>query len=132
MCADFSGKGERPKLAFTAPWDFNWTWERKSNQRFFVAAFTPGGTEEFGERSNPWFILLYKQKWFRDRVRAKWRSLGGSNGVARCIALENAYISLYRPDMDRRTPGIMDEADLWLQWVQMRADWLETRWGDNN
>ena len=132
MCADFSGKGERPKLAFTAPWDFNWTWERKSNQRFFAAAFTPGGTEEFGERSNPWFILLYKQKWFRDRVRAKWRSLGGSNGVARCIALENAYISLYRPDMDRRTPGIMDEADLWLQWVQMRADWLETRWGDNN
>ena len=38
----------------------------------------------------------------------------------------------YRPDLDRRTPGIMDEADLWLQWVQMRADWLETRWGDNN
>ncbi len=130
MCADFSKAGKRPKLTFTAPWDFNWTLEKEACTSFFAAAFTREKMMGFGERSNPWFILLYKQEWFRDKVRAKWRSQGGNRWVARCIALENAFISLYRPDLDRGAPGIMDETEMWLKWIQKRADWLETEWGE--
>ena len=129
MCVDFSKDSKYPKLTFTAPWDFNWTCQGSATGSYHAATFRNSSfISRFGDRSNPWFILFYKQTWFRHMVSAKWKSFGGSQGIDQCIAAENNLISLYNADLNRRTPGIMQGAKTNLNWIQKRARWLDTLW----
>ena len=128
MCVDFSEGSKFPKLTFTAPWDWEWTCSA-STSGFFASTFRSSSfISSFGDRSNPWFIVLYKQWWFRDMVKARWAEIGGAQGVAKCIAEENALIDLYGRDMLRKNGYAVDGSRSNLRWIQNRANWLETQW----
>ena len=130
MCVDFSEGSKCTKLTFTAPWDFEWTCSGSATGSLFASAFRSSSfISQYGDRSNPWFIVLYKQGWFRDLVKQRWREIGGANGVAGCIAEENALISQYAADMNRKESYTADAARVNLQWIQKRANWLNGLWG---
>ena len=130
MCVDFSAGSKYPKLTFTAPWDFEWTCSGSATGSLFASAFRSSSfISQYGDRSNPWFIVLYKQGWFRDIVKQRWREIGGANGVARCIAEENALIDQYAADLNRKDSYTADAARANLRWIQNRANWLNGLWG---
>ena len=75
MCVDFSENSTCPKLKFTSPWDFNWAYN-DSTEVYHAAAFTAQSfVNQYGDRSNPWFIVLMKQDWFQNRVKEKWTEM---------------------------------------------------------
>ena len=129
MCVDFSEGSKFPKLTFTAPWDFEWTCSGSATGSFFASAFRSSSfISSYGDRSNPWFIILYKQSWFREIVKIRWAEIGGPNGVAKCIAEENALIDQFARDMNRKDSYTADAARANLRWIQNRANWLDTMW----
>ena len=73
--------------------------------------------------------MLYKQGWFRDIVKQRWAEIGGANGVAGCIAEENALIDQFAADMNRKDSYTADAARANLNWIQKRANWLNGLWG---
>ncbi len=128
MSVDFAG--EYPRLCFTAPWDFEWTWTADPQTGFFAGAFQPKDFgDKYGDKSNPWFILLYKQEWFRDMVKDRWRELGGSEGLIPCVDEEEALVGLFSKDMERLSHGSTEKLRDHFNWVRRRAAWLETVWG---
>ena len=130
MCVDFSKKSKYPKLTFTAPWDFNWTCQGASSGSYHAATFRNSSfISRFGDRSNPWFIVLVKQAWFRSMVKNKWTSIGKSTAIVNCLNEEYALIDHYLPDLNRRTAGIMAGAKSQLGWINDRTYWLNTKWG---
>lgn len=130
MCVDFSSSSKYPKLTFTGPWDFNWTCQGSASGSYHAATFRNSSfISKYGDRSNPWFIVFYKQGWFQDLVKAKWASIGKSSGICRCLDTEYALIDKYLPDLNRRTSGIMAGAKVNLKWINDRTYWLNTKWG---
>lgn len=129
MCVDFSEGSKFPKLTFTAPWDFEWTCSGSSTGSLFACTYRSSSfISQYGDRSNPWFIILYKQSWFREIVKTRWAEIGGANGIAKCIAEENALIDQFARDMNRRDSYTADAARANLRWIQNRANWLDSLW----
>ena len=129
MCVDFSEGSKFPKLTFTAPWDFEWTCSGSSTGSLFACTYRSSSfISQYGDRSNPWFIILYKQSWFREIVKTRWAEIGGPNGIAACIAEENALIDQFARDMNRKDSYTADAARANLRWIQNRANWLDTLW----
>lgn len=130
MCVDFSKKSKFKKLTFTAPWDFNWTCQGTASSKLFASVFRDSSfINKYGDRSNPWFIILYKQPWFKQLVKQKWSEIGGSAGISKCVNEERALIERYKPDLNRRTSGIMSGALTNLNWIEKRAQLLGSdRW----
>ena len=129
MCVDFSEDSQFPKLTFTAPWDFNWTCQGSANGSVFAGAFrTSSFISSMGDRSNPWFIVLYKQGWFREIIKTRWAEIGGARGIHQCIADEKAVIELYKSDFNRRSSGSSAGAYANLNWLEKRASYLDARW----
>ena len=129
MCVDFSEGSKFPKLTFTAPWDFEWTCSGSSTGSLFACAYRSSSfISQYGDRSNPWFIILYKQSWFREIVKTRWAEIGGASGIAKCIAEENALIDQFARDMNRRDSYTADAARANLRWIQNRANWLDSLW----
>ena len=129
MCVDFSEDSKFPKLTFTAPWDFEWTCSASTSGLFASIFRNSSFISSYGDRSNPWFIVLYKQSWFRDLLHTRWREIGGAQGIAQCIAEENALLTQYGRDMNRKDSSTVDASRANLNWIQRRANWLETVWG---
>ena len=50
--------------------------------------------QESEDRSNPWFILLYRQKWFREMVKERWQELGGLEAVTELVNQEKQLIKV--------------------------------------
>ncbi len=130
MCVDFSADSQFPKLTFTAPWDFNWTCQGSANGSVFAGAFRSSSfVSSMGDRSNPWFIVLYKQGWFRDLIKTRWAEIGGAEGINRCIQQEKNVLELYYADFNRRSSGNAASSYANLNWLQKRAAYLDERWG---
>ena len=129
MAVDFSEGSKFPKLTFTAPWDFEWTCSGSATGSIFAGAFRSSSfISSYGDRSNPWFIVLYKQAWFRELIKTRWAELGGSKFVASCIAEETALLNQYAADMNRKDSATVDASKVNLNWIQNRANWLDTIW----
>ncbi len=73
MCVDFSKKSKYQKLTFMAPWDFNWCVFGED----LIAGTFYGITDtgRYKECVHPWFILLMKEDWFRQKVAKRWDEL---------------------------------------------------------
>ena len=96
MCVDFSKKAKYDRLTFMAPWDFNWCAIGKQ----FIAGTFYGITDagRFKECVHPWFVLLMKEDWFRQRVAKRWDELY-STGVFRVVIDECAdMVKAAEPD----------------------------------
>lgn len=62
-------------------------------------------------------------------VRTRWAEIGGAQGIAKCIAEENALINQYAADMNRKDSSTADASRATLNWIQRRADWIDAQWG---
>jgi hypothetical protein len=130
MCVDFSEGSLFPRLTFTAPWDFDLTCAGDPRSGLFACTFPAiNDAVKYGERSNPWFILLYKQEWFRELVEERWQQMGGAAWVSRLADEEEAMVELYAEDMDRIQSGTSEDSLKHLEWLRVRAAFLDTVWG---
>lgn len=100
MCVDFSKKSKIKRLTFTTPWDFNWTNEEEAD--FFAGCFRTGSmVKQFGDRSNPWFILLVNQKWFRELAAERIDGLLESGVFADVCESEKRFIEENREELGK-------------------------------
>lgn len=127
MCVDFSRDSACPKLQFTSPWDFNWTCEG-SAERYWAGAFCEADfAESKGDRSNPWFILLIKQDWFRQEVTKKWTELAERGAVSACLDEETALLETYRGEFTSWSKNSVGSAYKVINWLTDRARWMDTQ-----
>ncbi|MGN0633356.1 MAG: CotH kinase family protein [Oscillospiraceae bacterium] len=129
MCVDFSDESECPKLRFTSPWDFNWAYNDAAKNKYWAAAFCDQHfADKNGDRSNPWFIVLYKQDWFCERVKEKWRKLAETDEIMNCIKEENKYLETYKDDLNKVDEWATDCSYQLENWILNRIDWLDEIW----
>ena len=129
MCVDFSENAKYPKLTFLCPWDFDWTCQGDATGRYYAAGFDdPGFVEKYGDRSNPWFILLAQEDWFMEIVRDKWSALQEDRAVYACIEEERQNLELYKEDLNRKNKAATASAKVLLDWIERRVEWLDTEW----
>ena len=129
MCIDFSPGSQCTKLQFTSPWDFNWAYGDEPAGQYYAAAFcSKDFMDEFGDRSNPWFVLLMGEDWFVDMVREKWTALHNAGALEACLQAEEEYLVNYEKDMGYAAEGSLEYAYELLEWVRTRIEWLDEEW----
>ena len=130
MCVDFSEDSVYPKLTFLCPWDFSWTCQGDATGRYYASGFDDQSfVDVYGDRSNPWFILLGGEDWFMDLVREKWSGLQKETGaVYACIDAERQYLEAYEEDLNRKRSGVVNAAHDILDWIERRVKWLDEEW----
>ena len=127
MCVDLSENSECRKLQFTSPWDFNWTCEGRTD-RYWAGAFCEVNfIGKNGDRTNPWFVLLAKQDWFRQLVSEKWTEMAAQNTVNGCIDEEISILDRYNSDMRAWSRHSVTYAYDVIVWLQRRIKWLDTQ-----
>ncbi|MCH5275293.1 MAG: CotH kinase family protein [Lachnospiraceae bacterium] len=125
MCVDFAKDSTCPKLQFTSPWDFNWAYDG-STDRYWAAAFCEQSfADEFGDRSNPWFIVLMKQDWFAELAEQKWTQLQSEGKIDACIEEEIRLLEAYKDDLNKERESAVDSAYWVLEWIENRIDWMD-------
>lgn len=103
MCVDFSKGSRFDRLTFTAPWDFNWPADCRSDE-YWAAVFRKDNfVRSYGDRSNPWFVLLMKQDWFVERVANRWKEV--REEALQCLKNERTMLEKLGPDMDKCDGG---------------------------
>ncbi len=129
MCVDFSENSKYPKLTFLCPWDFDWTCQGDSKGRYYAAGFDdPDFVNKYGDRSNPWFIMLAKEEWFMEKVRKQWSSLQKDSLIYECIEEERRYLETYEADLNRKNSSATKSANYLLNWIESRVEWLDEEW----
>ncbi|ORX43666.1 hypothetical protein BCR36DRAFT_415508 [Piromyces finnis] len=93
---DFSENSKIRKFQMVSPWDFNWTYF-DSPKRYWAATFSElEFANRFGDRSNPWFILLEKQ-----------------------------YIDENKDDFSLVGDKVFDNIEEVRNWIVRRFDWMD-------
>lgn len=129
MCIDFSPDSQCTKLQFTSPWDFNWAYGDEPAGQYYAAAFCDEEfMKEFGDRSNPWFVLLMQEDWFLHMVSEKWTSLHEAGTLEACLKAEEDYLTTYEKDMLHTSAGGINGAINLLAWIRARIEWLDEQW----
>ena len=124
MCVDFAKGARYPRLTFTSPWDFNWAYN-DSTSKYWAGAFTEQSfVNQYGDRSNPWFILLIKQDWFFDMAAQKWSQLVSEDAIMNCIREETDILEEYHDDLSRTEEWATDSAYELLKWIYKRISWM--------
>ncbi len=123
MCVDFAPDSKTQKLQFTSPWDFNWAYN-DSTGRYWAGAFCDQSfVRSYGDRSNPWFILLAKQDWFRELCSAKWST--ESANIRNVLSVERGILEEYEADLNAKEPYGTGNAESTIQWVEKRLKWMD-------
>lgn len=129
MCIDFSEGSKYPKFTFTCPWDYNWTCQGNAQGQYYAAAFNaPDFAEKYGERSNPWFILLMTQDWFVELVKERWTEIRLEGTLEDCFQEEKDYMEEYKSDLNRKKNIATDTGYAVLGWLERRMEWLDEEW----
>ena len=130
MCVDFSENSNVKKLTFTSPWDFNWAYN-DSTSRYWAGAFCEKSfVKSKGDRTNPWFVLLIKQDWFKALACEKWTALKDAGGIDKCLDDEKAYLETYKKDLNRDS-GVDCAYDL-FKWIEARLKWMDGEFYSGN
>ena len=131
LCADFTDPEHVKKLTFTCPWDFEWAMESEAEGSYARVFNSDAFVSAYGERSNSWFILLMKQDWFKDRVRARWQELrtpsesGQPCATDKCLNEERALLETYRKDLSKTGDSAYTAAENLISWVERRIRWMD-------
>lgn len=130
MAVDFSGKSGYDRLTFTAPWDFNWAYSDASTGRYYAGAFNDMSfVNQYGDRTNPWFVLLMGTDWFTELVKEKWTELNSENKINSVIKLCNNTIKNYWDEFTiEKFNSYPQSAESLVKWVKERVNWLNTQW----
>ena len=131
MYADFSPESEDHRLTFTCPWDFEWAYEGSSSGKYAAVFNTESFVDVFEERSNPWFILLIRQDWFKERVRRRWTELRtsdedtGIDMISQCLKEERVLLEKYNKDLAKQGSNACKKAENLISWTEKRIKWLD-------
>lgn len=142
MSADMSDAGNK-KLTFQAPWDFDSAYGAKTME---------SGRGIFAANSqNPWMVLLSRQSWFTDLVKAKWAELYAAGVPRKALEQIKTCKSVYAEYYNRNFncwPGSMGHtfgelytafgsfrteaaAAVYLyNWLYTRLNYLNGVWGN--
>ena len=125
LCVDFSEESEVKRLQFTSPWDFGWAYA-DSTDRYWAGAFCEESfVKEYGDRSNPWFILLAKEDWFRALCKKRWGEV--REGVIAAMDWEKAFMESHREALSKDYRSSPDSARHVLEWLDDRMRWMDKR-----
>ncbi len=126
---DFSSGTHIPKLHFTCPWDFNWAYNDEPAGRYYAANFhAQSFVDQYGDRTNPWFVLMMSQDWFVTLVKEKWTALHSQDVLKQCIQIENQIIDTYWDDLNAVEEWATYCARDLITWIETRIAWLDTQW----
>ncbi len=133
MARDFSGKSSFDRLTFTAPWDFNWAYSDSPVRKYYAGAFNADSfVNQYGDRSNPWFILLMSTDWFTEMVKERWQELYNAGEITGTLDACNAYLKEYWDDLEVPNMYWSNNAQELLKWVRNRLKWLNMEWGSES
>ena len=82
--------------------------------------------ETYGERSNPWFILLMGQDWFVEKVKERWTELrttgkkDKTDPITLCMKEEKALVETYSNDLKKAGSNAVNLANGLISWVEKR------------
>ncbi|MBP3922381.1 MAG: CotH kinase family protein [Ruminiclostridium sp.] len=130
MAIDFSGQSSFNKLTFTAPWDFNWAYGDSATGRYYAGAFNDMSfVNQYGDRTNPWFVLLMGTDWFKELVKEKWNEMYGAGEITSVLSGCRETINKYWDEFTVKKYGAYPEcAEDLLKWVMQRVVWLNKQW----
>ena len=130
MAVDFSGKSSFDRLTFTAPWDFNWAYTDASTGKYYAGAFNDMSfVSQYGDRTNPWFVLLMSTDWFTGLVKEKWTEMNSENKINSVIKLCSSTIKTYWDEFTvEKFNSYPQSAESLVKWVKERVNWLNTQW----
>lgn len=130
MAVDFSGKSSFDRLTFTAPWDFNWAYSDASTGKYYAGAFNDMSfVNQYGDRTNPWFVLLMSTDWFTGLVKEKWTEMNSENKINSVIKLCSSTIKTYWDEFTvEKFNSYPQSAESLVKWVKERVNWLNTQW----
>ena len=130
MAVDFSGKSNFDRLTFTAPWDFNWAYSDASTGKYYAGAFNDiSFVSQYGDRTNPWFVLLMSTDWFTGLVKEKWTEMNSENKINSVIKLCSITIKTYWDEFTvEKFNSYPQSAESLVKWVKERVNWLNTQW----
>ncbi len=143
MAVDFSEKSKFKKLTFLCPWDFEWGYFGASSfpgkkYDLMAGAFDNLFDGKYGDRANYWFVLLMKEKWFRDMVREKWAAFydGGAydtmvsdmKAIAAAGKADRDYANTKaKENKDQKITSLGDYTNL-ITVNDKRIKWLNDNW----
>ncbi len=126
MAVDFSENSEMKRLTFTAPWDFNWAYNDSPTRIYYAGAFNQMSfVNQYGDRTNPWFVLFMTQDWFKELVSEKWEECYDSGRIFETLTDIENYLNTYTDDLNRFDQWGTDNAFKLLEWVTRRCRWLD-------
>lgn len=129
MTVDFSENAVYPKLTFTAPWDFNWSYNDQSTNKYYAGAFNAKSfVDQYGDRTNPWFVTLMTADWFVDMVKNKWTDAYGSGRISAVFTKVRNEINQNRSDYNIRGDYAVENGENVLNWATERVTWLNSVW----
>ncbi|ORX46212.1 hypothetical protein BCR36DRAFT_585358 [Piromyces finnis] len=123
FAVDFSENSKIKKLQMVSPWDFNWAYS-DSPRRYWAGAFCDTAfAKKYGDRTNPWFVLLAKNDWFHELVSKKWE--GFSTAIRAQLVEENAYLYQNYNDVLLVGKSVFKGVDNLYTWINKRLDWID-------
>ncbi len=129
MAVDFSADSKMKKLTFTAPWDYNWGYEGNATGKYYAAAFNDKTfVNQFGDRTNPWYVLLMTEDWFRDMVSERWKEVYTSNGLKKVIADAKKLCMAHYDEYSKNQQWAPECGVSLAEWVEKRMKWLDKQW----
>ncbi len=127
MAVDFSPNSDMERLTFTAPWDFNWAYNDGAARVYYAGAFNHMNfVNQYGDRTNPWFVLFMTQDWFVDMVSEKWEECYDSGQITSTLSGIRSYLEQNADDLNRVDQWGTENAYKLLDWVATRCKWLNT------
>lgn len=129
MCVDFSKNSKYKKLTFTAPWDYNWGYEGKAEYDYYAGAFNDMSfVNQYGDRTNPWFVLLMTEDWFKDMVSERWVEVYTADGFKKVVKDAKNICNTYYDDLSKNQQWAPDCGIQLIDWVNTRMKWLDRQW----
>ena len=131
MYADFSEDSFDDRLTFTSPWDFEWAYGGSTSGLYAALFNTEAFASVYEERSNPWYIILMKQDWFVEKVKARWQELRTvsygeeTDPISKCMNEEKEILEKYEADLSKNGKNAIKRANNLITWVNSRLKFLD-------
>ncbi|MCD7846802.1 MAG: CotH kinase family protein [Oscillospiraceae bacterium] len=131
FAVDFSENSIYPTLTCVAPWDFSWAYgdySSDSDGGLYAAKFKDDYfVNNWGDRSNPWLILLYSADWFQELVSEKWQER--YSYILEALDEVTDTVNTYSDDFDKDGKSRTSSALATIRWTRNRVEYLNTLWG---
>ncbi len=130
FAVDFGDISLYKTLTCVCPWDFSWAYadyHSDSDGGLYAAKFKDDYfVENWGDRSNPWLILLYSADWFQELVKEKWAER--YTYILGAIEEVRSTVSTYADDFNKSNSSRSSRANAVLNWTESRVEYLNELW----